>query len=353
MADQIQTIEISDPSALPANPLVSVYTLTYRHEKFIAQAIEGVIAQQCDFPIELIIGEDCSPDRTREIVLDYQRRHPHLIRVLTSEKNVGSHANARRCQLATRGKYVAICEGDDYWHHPGKLQMQVEAMTRTPTAALVHTDFDRRIGNRVLRNWNQRRNQRDLAQDEAFEALLRRMSVATATVMHKRAILMDYVAAGPDDGDWPFGDYPRALFAALRGPVIYLPISTATYRFVEGSVMNQGERTLLTLQRAGLECREHFMTMRPCPTDVQREVRRISHRAIMRQALLCGDKGAYLAECRQLSLLKDAPGKLEYFAAIALSNVPTLRRIYLGLLGIWHRIKFFVRSNGVKENSHG
>jgi glycosyltransferase involved in cell wall biosynthesis len=346
------TIEIADWEKLPNKPSVSVYMLAYRHEEFIAQAVEGVIAQQCEFPIELIIGEDCSPDRTREIVLDYQRRYPHLIRVLTSEKNIGARANTRRCQSATRGKYVAICEGDDYWHHPGKLQMQVDAMARTPAATLVHTDFDRRVGDRILRNWNRRNSGPDLAQGEAFEALLRRMSVATATAMYKRAILMDYAVAGPDDSPWPFGDYPRALYASLHGSVIYLAISTATYRYVAGSVMNRGAQNLLVLQRAGLECREHFMTMRACSTDVQREVRRISHRAIMRQSLLCGDKDAYLTECGQLSLLKDAPSTLEYLVAIALINAPVLRKIYLGLLRIWHKIKFFVRSRRVNESPH-
>jgi glycosyltransferase involved in cell wall biosynthesis len=326
--------------------------LTFKHEKFIAEAIEGVIAQQCDFPIELVIGEDCSPDRTREIVLDYQRRYPHLIRVLTSEINVGPRANTRRCLSATRGRYIAICEGDDYWHHPAKLQMQVDAMMRNPDATLVHTEFDRRIGDRVLQNWNRHNGKPDLAQGEAFEALLRRMSVATATAMHKRRILMEYAIEGPDDTPWPFGDYPRVLYAALRGPVIYLPISTATYRYVAGSVMNQGARKLLALQRAGLECREHFMAMRACPTDVQREVRRVSHRAIMREAMLCGDKEAYLEERRQLALLEDAPDKLEYSVTLALINAPLLLNIYLGLLRAWHRFKFLVRSRHIGVASH-
>jgi glycosyltransferase involved in cell wall biosynthesis len=352
MSNDTATIETADWSKLPADPLVSVYMLTYKHEKFIAEAIEGVIAQQCDFPIELIIGEDCSPDRTGAIVLDYQRRYPHLIRVLTSTKNVGARANAKRCQTTTRGKYVAICEGDDYWHHPRKLQMQTEALMRNSTATLVHTDFDRRIGDRILRNWNHRTGKSDLAQGEAFEALLRRMSVVTATAMYKRDILADYLYAGPDDSSWPFGDYPLALFAALHGPVVYLAISTATYRHVAGSVMNGGARSLLALQRAGLECRERFMSMHPCSSDVQREIRRISHNAIMRQALLCGDKLVYLEERRQLSLLAGTPNTIEYGAALALINIPMLRKIYLGLLRFWHQFKFFVRSSRVKDNPH-
>src|SRR5690606_34799591 len=100
--------EISDSDLLADNPLVSVCMLAYGHEDFIDGAIEGVAAQQCNFPIELIIGDDRSPDRTSEIVLDYQKRYPGLVRILTSDKNVGAYANARRCLLATRGKYIAL-----------------------------------------------------------------------------------------------------------------------------------------------------------------------------------------------------------------------------------------------------
>lgn len=131
------TTEISDRSKLAEAPLVSVTMLAYRHEQFIAQAIESVVGQQCDFPIELIIGEDCSPDRTREIVLDYQRRYPHLIRVLISDRNVGMQANAARCAAASRGKFGAPCEGDDYWCDPTKLARQVAVFEQQPECVLV------------------------------------------------------------------------------------------------------------------------------------------------------------------------------------------------------------------------
>src|SRR4051794_11173124 len=88
-ADNPTTIEVSDQTLLCAAPLVSVLMITYNHEDYIAEAIEGVLAQKTDFPIELLIGEDCSTDGTPDIVEDYRRRHPHLIRVITSKYNVG------------------------------------------------------------------------------------------------------------------------------------------------------------------------------------------------------------------------------------------------------------------------
>lgn len=99
-------------------PIVSVAIVTYNHEPFIAQAIEGVLMQNVTFPIELIIGEDCSTDNTYEIVLDYQRKFPDVVRIITSEHNVGMSANGARILKACNGKYIALCDGDDYWTNP-------------------------------------------------------------------------------------------------------------------------------------------------------------------------------------------------------------------------------------------
>lgn len=113
-------------------PLVSVKMITYNHEKYIAEAIEGVLMQKTNFPVELVIGEDCSTDRTREIIHKYILENPHKIRLITSENNVGAKVNAVRTSNACKGKYVAICEGDDYWTDPYKLQKQVDFLENNP-----------------------------------------------------------------------------------------------------------------------------------------------------------------------------------------------------------------------------
>src|SRR5574344_800398 len=114
------------------NPLLSIVTITYNHEPFIAKTIEGVLMQQVNFPIELIIAEDCSTDGTRAICQQYAEQYPDLIRLITSESNVGAIANERRARLAARGKYIAFCEGDDYWGDPLKLQKQVDFLESHP-----------------------------------------------------------------------------------------------------------------------------------------------------------------------------------------------------------------------------
>lgn len=112
--------------------MVSVIVGAYRHEAFIAQAVESVLAQQTDFPFEVLITEDCSPDRTRDIVTNLQRRRPDVIRLFLSEHNLNDNTVTTRAWEAARGKYIATLDGDDYWTDSLKLQKQVEFMERHP-----------------------------------------------------------------------------------------------------------------------------------------------------------------------------------------------------------------------------
>lgn len=113
-------------------PLLSIVTITYNHEPYIRQCIEGVLMQQVNFPIEFIIAEDCSTDGTLAICKEYAIKYPNLIQLITSENNVGAIANERRAMKAAKGKYIAFCEGDDYWTDPTKLQKQVDFLEEHP-----------------------------------------------------------------------------------------------------------------------------------------------------------------------------------------------------------------------------
>ena len=113
-------------------PLVSIVTITYNHEPYIRKCIEGVLMQKVNFPIEFIIAEDCSADRTLAICKEYAEKYPDLIKLITTENNVGAIANERRAMKAAKAKYIAFCEGDDYWTDPLKLQKQVDFLEKNP-----------------------------------------------------------------------------------------------------------------------------------------------------------------------------------------------------------------------------
>lgn len=122
-------------------PIVSVGLLTYNHEKFIAQAIESVLNQKVNFKYELVIAEDASTDKTREIVIEYQKKYPDIIRLILQEKNVGMKENSNILRRACRGKYRANLEGDDYWYTTDKLQRQVDFLEQNPDYIAIGGDF--------------------------------------------------------------------------------------------------------------------------------------------------------------------------------------------------------------------
>ena len=118
--------------------LVSVVMITYGHEKYIREAIEGVLMQQCDFTVEFIIANDSSPDNTDAVVQDVLSHHPnaHWIRYVKHEKNIGMMPNFIFALQQATGKYIALCEGDDYWTDPYKLQKQVDFLEANPDYVL-------------------------------------------------------------------------------------------------------------------------------------------------------------------------------------------------------------------------
>lgn len=120
-------------------PLVSVCTITYNHADYIRKCIDSVLAQEHDFKIEMIIGEDCSTDETGKIVQDYAQKYPDIIRIVTSENNVGAQPNALRTFSAAKGKYIALIEGDDEWTDTQKLAKQVKILESKPEIVMCYT----------------------------------------------------------------------------------------------------------------------------------------------------------------------------------------------------------------------
>lgn len=116
--------------------VLSIWMITYNQEKFIRKAIESILMQKTNFDFELVIGEDCSTDATREICLEYKNKFPDKIKLLLPEKNLGMIHNFISTLEACNGKYIALCEGDDYWTDIHKLQTQVEFLETNPEYVL-------------------------------------------------------------------------------------------------------------------------------------------------------------------------------------------------------------------------
>lgn len=129
MGKKENTYAIIDETS-EVEPMVSVSMLTYNHQDFIAEAIESVMKQETSFDVVLVIAEDCSSDNTREIILDYQKRFPKRIKLILQNNNVGAAKNSSSIVENLNGKYIAFCEGDDYWIEPLKLQKQIDFLEK-------------------------------------------------------------------------------------------------------------------------------------------------------------------------------------------------------------------------------
>lgn len=107
-------------------PKVSVCMIAYNQEKYIAKAIESVLMQKTNFDYELVIGEDCSTDKTKQVIIKYQNRYQNKIKAIINKKNLGMVPNFIQTLRVCSGQYIALLEGDDYWTSPNKLQKQVD-----------------------------------------------------------------------------------------------------------------------------------------------------------------------------------------------------------------------------------
>lgn len=221
---------------------------TYNQENFVAQAIEGVLAQQGDIRIDLTIGEDCSTDATRPICESYAARHPDLIRLIPAAANLGVMANFFRTLGYATGKYVALCEGDDYWCDPGKLQRQVDWLESHPECGLVYSQvrwyFDRE--KRFDRNWGG-----PGSGETTLERLLEGNCIPTPSIVIRRDLLDRYIAeVRPQERGWMMGDYPMWLYAAAHSKIRFIDEPLAVYR-----ILNESASHFRSFEQADRFCR--------------------------------------------------------------------------------------------------
>ena len=118
-----------------AVPVVSICSLAYNHEKFIRECLDGFLMQATTFPVEILIHDDASTDGTATIIREYAARYPHIIKPIYQKENQyskGVNPFLPFVYPRAKGKFIALCDGDDYWTEPSKLQMQVDFMESHP-----------------------------------------------------------------------------------------------------------------------------------------------------------------------------------------------------------------------------
>lgn len=227
-------------------PKVSVIVLCYNSADTLAQALDSVLTQRCDFKFEIVAGDDGSQDGTSEILRTYAQMHPGVVRPLIFKKNRGVQANYFDCLEACRGEYIADCAADDYWDSAQRLQLLCDALDSSPQAVMSFsqwTYFDiasgcTRPGIPVFT--------RDTATGEFTLPLLTGYGAPavhlSAAVFRKEALMADYMTARDSIYRNPtFGCEDLQVLVALAeaGGAVYVPQSTLVYRVGGASITSE------------------------------------------------------------------------------------------------------------------
>jgi glycosyltransferase involved in cell wall biosynthesis len=192
--------------------------------------------QETTFKYEVIVGEDCSPDNTREILLEYKEKHPETIHLILHEKNVGMNKNAEAVWRRCRGKYLAYCEGDDYWTDPLKLQKQADFLEKNPEySGVSHRNLFKYPDGRVILPKDMTKVFKNgVYTIKHFEKGF--LPGHTSTVMQRNFMQCDPQCVGTFFGCANAGgDMRIALWMASNGNVRYMQDTMSVYRHMSNS----------------------------------------------------------------------------------------------------------------------
>lgn len=219
------------------NISVSVLCVTYNHERYIARALDSFLAQEVDFLYEIIVADDCSTDNTLNILRSYEAKFPEIIRVLSTNKNLGAIENGRRTFSAGRGKYFSMCDGDDFFIDTKKLQISYDFMESDESLSMVFTPalvVDENTGKEKIRN---RYLQHDINLIDLNWVLKKGGGFfPTVTSFYRSSVFLNLPK-------WFYqhstGDYPQAILASLKGRIGYVDEVTGCYWKNQESLSNK------------------------------------------------------------------------------------------------------------------
>lgn len=234
-------------------PLVAIHCLVYNHEPYLRDCFEGFVMQQTDFPFVAIVHDDASTDGSAAIIREYEEKYPHIFKPIYETENQYSKRDGSLERImneaidGTGAKYVAVCEGDDYWIDSLKLQKQVDFLENNKDFGLVHTNVYHLVGNSLL-------NDSIMRENSSFQNLILGNKISTLTVMVRTEVLFKgykILHDNPELNSIFMGDYPLYMIIASITKVQWLNNYSGVYRIIENSVshsINIKERYLFDLE---------------------------------------------------------------------------------------------------------
>lgn len=220
-------------------PLVSICCLTYNHEEFITQTLEGFLMQKTDFAFEILVHDDASNDNTPNIINEYSIKYPKLFRPILQLENQyskGVNINATIQFTRANGIYIAICEGDDYWTDPLKLQKQVDFLNNNNDVSLCFHNCAVIFEKDAIHD----RGLKIIEKNRKYNAseILKHWVIPTASVMFRKDLLSEEYRIRASNKKFMYGDIILFLSMAERGDLYGLTDFMSTYRRHTGGVTN-------------------------------------------------------------------------------------------------------------------
>jgi glycosyltransferase involved in cell wall biosynthesis len=227
-------------TGMTKKPKVSVCVITYNHEKYIRECLQSIVDQKTDFEIEIIVGDDCSHDRTRDIILDFHSKYPGKITPLFQKENLfGGCNNYRAVHRLARGDYIAHMDGDDMME-PGKLQHQSDFLDKHPECSMVaHDSF--KLGLDAIRALQDKKKRSTSA---GLNALLKEQCYFTHSSKMYRLSLRDKSEALSHD---IFIDFELHVECAIQGRIGYINMPLVTYRETGSSITKSSNDKIFEL----------------------------------------------------------------------------------------------------------
>lgn len=209
-------------------PLVSICCPTYNQEHILPDAIESFLMQKTNFNFEILIHDDASSDNTVSVIKEYKAKYPALINTIIQTEN----QHSKGIKLLTtilfpraRGKYIAICDGDDFWTDPNKLQRQVDFLESHEDYGLVYSKV------RIYDTKKSKLEDKTLGSSTTdFDTLLINNGIPTSTVLFRRSLILDYKRVIDPKPEWKLGDKPIWLFISSQSKIMFFNEVTTTYR---------------------------------------------------------------------------------------------------------------------------
>ncbi len=330
--------------------MVSVVTVAYNHENYIRECLDGIVNQKTNFTFELLIHDDASTDGTADVIREYEAKYPDIIKPIYQTENQyskGIGMNVTFNYPRAKGKYIAICEGDDYWTDPLKLQKQVDFLEKNEDYGLVYTDH---------LNYYQEKGtfiEHHCKQVENIAFLLDRNRISTLTTCFRRELLQDYLDNFyPKMPKFPFGDYSLWLYLFSKTKFYLLPEITSVYRVLENSAFHSTDyRKKVFFEKKVYECKLFFIeTIYPEESYLIEKLKYNYFYILLRISIYHNAKELFLDKelsdfYTRMSNKNNKLGRKYKLLQLNFSFFSSLFRAHRDLQNLAKRLEFFIKKN--------